>query len=104
LTSNKFIPEEDSGKTFSNSGAPGLIQATLNSASKDGVNYSFVRIAAQNIRVKPSNGRIVYSSGIMPDGNFLSLNSNGAKLSLTYDGNGNWIATVEFGTLTEETP
>jgi hypothetical protein len=101
-----LIGPDDSGKTFSNDGAASFVELELNLTSGNmvevGVNYNFVRIASQELRIRPLTGRIIYSSGVMADTKALSINSDGGKLSLVYDGNDNWIATTEFGTLVEE--
>ena len=106
VTATGLLINSDSGKTYSNDGAGATVQISLNVASgtlsEVGLNYNFVRIASQELRVKPLSGRIIYSSGVMPDGKYLSLTTDGAKLSLVYDGNDNWIAVTEFGTLVEE--
>jgi len=101
-----IVGSDDSGKTFSNDGAASFVELALNISSGNlseiGVNYNFVRITSQELRIRPLTGRIMYSSGVMADTKALSLTTDGAKLSLVYDGNDNWIATTEFGTLVEE--
>jgi len=105
IVTNTFLFRKDSGKTYSNNGAPGVVQANLPSAPGPGVHFTFVRIASQSFRVRPQGSdAIIYSGGQMTDGEWLELASNGAVLSVVSDSNNNWIATIENGTLTEETP
>jgi len=105
LTGNGLATLGDSGKTFTNQGALAIVTAFLPNPSGAGINLNFVRVAPQAFRVEPqSTDAIIYSSGQMADGEYLELASDGAKLSVVSDPNNNWIATVEFGVLTEETP
>lgn len=105
FTISSIITNSDSGKTISNVGAGAAVEITLPSAPGAGIHFDFVRIAPQALRVNPPAGsQIIYSGGTMADGEYLELASNGAKLSVISDGSGNWIATAEFGTLTEEIP
>lgn len=95
----------DSGKTVTNAGALGIVTVSLPVPGGAGVHFNFVRLASQAFRINPQGAdAIIYSGGQMSNGEYLELASDGAKLSLISDDNNNWIATVEFGTLTEETP
>lgn len=105
LTGDRFLNLNDSGKTLTNQGAGATVTVTLPNPSGAGINYNFVRIASQAFRIDPSaDDAIIYSNGQMNNGEYLELASDGAKLSIASDNNNNWVATTEFGTLTEETP
>ena len=99
-----FAFKQDSGKTYINIGATNVTQVVLPNGAGAGVTYNFLRVASQAFRVKPSSGSIIYTGGQMAAGECLELASDGAKLSLISDENGNWVATQEDGTLTEQTP
>ena len=105
LVISRTLYVTETGKVFSNDAAASNIALTLPDTSEAGITYKFVRIASFQIRVTPPAGsKIRYSVGDMTDAEYLALDSNGAKLHIISDGNGDWIATYEFGTLTEETP
>lgn len=102
--SSSFVFRNDSGKTFTNDEAIIPTQIILPNLPGPGIFFTFVRVATQALRVRPSGGSIIYSGGQMGNGEYLELASDGAVLSVISDANGNWIATNEQGTLTEETP
>ena len=105
LTLSRLLDVSESGKTISNDGAGSFIALTLPDTTEYGVEYKFVRVSSFDIRVTPQGGSsIKYSGGTMTAGEYIALSSDGAKLHLMSDGNGDWIATYEFGSLTEETP
>lgn len=105
LTSSALPLRDSSGKTFSNDGAPGIIQVTLPPSPGPGIFFTLIRIASFAFRLKPqATDAIIYSGGQMDDGEYLELASDGAVLSVISDANNNWAATLEGGTLTEETP
>lgn len=95
----------ESNSVITNEPAGGPLTLTLPDTTEAGVVFKFVRIAAFAFRIDPPTGSsIIYSGGTMSTGEYLELASNGAKLHLVSDGSGNWVATYEFGTLTQETP
>lgn len=106
ITASSGLLQSDSARVLSNEGAGGSITLTLPLASEaPGAYYRIVRVASQAISVDPDdNDRIVYSNGVMASGEFLTLDSDGAHLSVVSDGDDRWIAIDEVGTLTEETP
>jgi hypothetical protein len=105
LSISKALSVTEGGKILSNIGASSLISITLPTTTEAGIIFKFVRVAAFDMRITPpAASKIRYSGGDMADAEYLSLASNGAKLHLVSDGNGDWIATYEFGTLTEQTP
>jgi hypothetical protein len=102
---SKTLTIADSNKAISNDGAGSFVAYTLPSTNEAGINFKFVRLANFDVRITPPAGsKIRYSAGDMADAEYLALASNGAKLHLVSDGSGDWIATYEFGTLTEQTP
>ncbi len=105
LTGSTLPLRDSSGKVFTNDGAVGPVQVTLPPPSGAGISLTFVRIASFAFRVNPQAAdAIIYSGGQMDDGEYLELASDGASLALISDANDNWIATLETGTLVEETP
>lgn len=99
------LTAKDSGQTISNDGAAQIITVTLPLSPTPGIMFKFVRVDSFDVRVNPATGSAIkYSGGTMTDGEYLALVSDGAKLHIISDDNGDWIATYEFGTLTEETP
>lgn len=104
-TVSRSIVIQESSKVFSNEGAGAAIELTLPAATYPGINFKFVRVASFALRVvPPASSAIKYSGGTMADAEYLELASDGAKLHLISDSSGDWIATYEFGTLTEQTP
>lgn len=102
---SRTIGVSESNTIFVNTSAGGTVVLTLPDTTEFGIVYKFVRVASQAIRIDPPAGSsIIYSGGTMTTGEYLELASDGAKLHLVSDGSGNWIATYEYGTLTEETP
>lgn len=107
FTGGDTLTARESGKLCHNTGAGATVTLTLPTGSNyAGIHYTFLRVAAQAFRVDPNAAdNVVYSGGAMANGEYLELGSAGAKLTLAYDAaNTAWIATEEFGTLTEETP
>jgi hypothetical protein len=105
LNLSKLLFVGESNKIFSNDGAASVIALTLPTTTEAGIAFKFVRVASFDMRITPPAGsKIRYSGGDMTDGEYLALASDGAKLHLVSDGAGDWIATYEAGTLTEETP
>lgn len=105
LTISRALGVTETNKIISNDGASGIIAITLPDTTLSGIVFKFVRVASFDIRITPQAGwKIRYSVGDMATGEYLALASDGAKLHLVSDGNGDWIATYEFGTLTEQTP
>ncbi len=105
-TAGVTLTEDEARKINFNTGAAGTVTITLPTGVDNGVSYKFIRVATQAFRVDPNAAdNIVYSGGAMANGEYLELASDGAKLELVYDSaNTQWNATLEFGTLTEETP
>ena len=111
LTASRWLGIDESGGVFSNAGAGGTVTVSLRQPTQSGIVYSFVRVAAQELRVDPgdvsggSTWNIEYSGSSMANGEYLSLASAGAKLTVVSDvTNTAWVVLEEFGTLTEETP
>ena len=82
-----------------------LVTASLPNVTVAGIQFHFVRVASFDLRVDPpSSSALIYSGGTMADGEYLALASDGAKISVISNGDGDYVVTNEFGTLTEETP
>lgn len=104
-TASVSAQESESGTTYLNSGSSVTSTINLPASANSGTYYNFIRTSDQALRVDPGSGaRIIYSGGAMSTDEYLELASLGAKLTLICDGSNNWIATIEGGTLTEETP
>ena len=97
------VSESDSVHT--NTGVAAVTTLTLPSAPIQGTLLTVVRTAAFSIHLDPGAAdHFIYSGGTMTDGEALYLDTLGAKIQVVADANGDWVATYELGTLTEETP
>jgi len=84
--------------TLSNFGAGAMTTYTL-PASVVGMEYSFVRVAAQTIRIDPNEADVIRGGGA---GKYLSLDSNGAYIRLKSLIAGTWEVLDTVGTTSFE--
>lgn len=94
----------ESGIVLTNAGAGGPFAHTLPSAVA-GLNYCFVVMAAQELRVTPAAGDVINIAGTAGDAaEYWTANAIGESLCLVAVDVTNWIATSYTGTWTQETP
>lgn len=90
---------------FTNVGATGVVTLTLNSSEQTGWQGTFIRAEDYAFRIVPTSGSsqaIVYSNGKMTDGKYLELTAVGSSITLVKMSTGDWFATSELGTFSEE--
>jgi len=103
-TANYSVLAADTSKTITNRGASGVVVLSLPAAPVSGTWFTFIRVAAFALRIDPdASDAILYSSGLMANGEYLELASVQAKITVVWDGT-NWICEEEYGSLLEETP
>jgi len=107
FTADATLDRNDSPKVCTNVGATGTVVLTLPQNAKGGEVFKFTRVAAQALRVDPGAAGAIYAAGIgsyakQADGKYVQLGAVGDQLELVADGNGDWIATNEVGTITVE--
>ena len=94
----------ESGTVLTNAGAGGPYAHTLPAAAV-GLNYTFVVMAAQELRVTPGGGDVVNIAGIAGDAaEYWTANAVGEALTIVAVDATNWIATSFTGTWTQQTP
>lgn len=91
-----------SGQTWTNYNAAGLIVFNLPAATPDvhtvGSRYRFIRVEAFEVRLEPNGSDVIRGGGA---GKYLSMGSNGASVNLTLCDTGRW-EVESFGTITFE--
>lgn len=97
------------GKTFVNTGASGTITHSLPAAADTfvGCKATFVRTAAQVVRVDPAAADGIYftpnggTAGLQADGKYANLGTTCDYLTIVFDGT-NWVATAQSSAVTVE--
>ena len=103
IAGNDTLTTSESGKLVTNSGASGTVTYTL-PAGANGVTYTVVRVATQEIHLDPDGTEtITYSGGTVVSGEVLKMQSDGAKVRITWIGS-TWLVELEQGTLVDEAP
>lgn len=103
-TNGKTLNVNESGTIQTNAGAGGAAAWTLPDAAV-GVNYCFVVMAAQELRVTPAAGDVINIAGIAAEAaEYWTANAAGESLCLVAVDTTNWIATSYTGTWTQQTP
>jgi len=93
-----------SGTVQTNAGAVGAAAWTLPAAAA-GLNYCFVVMAAQELRVTPAAGDAINIAGVQgAAAEYWTANAVGESLCIVAVDTTNWIATSFTGTWTQETP
>ena len=104
LAADRLVIKSDSGTVFLGTGGGTLNINLPEGGSDDGIEIGAIADSTTTVRVRPvGTENIIYTGGAMTNGEYLELSSN-AKLSLVSTGGGSWVAVLESGTLTEETP
>jgi hypothetical protein len=94
----------ESGTVLTNAGSGGAAAFTLPSAAI-GLEYTFVVMAAQELRVTPAAGDSIIIAGVAGDSaEYWTANAVGASVTLVAVDVNNWIAKSSLGTWTQQTP
>ena len=103
-TDGKVLTVAESGTVQTNAGSGGAAAWTLPSAAV-GITYTFVVMAAQELRVTPAAGdKIVYDSTVMDAAEYYYADAIGESLTIVAVDGTNWIVTSKTGTWAEQTP
>jgi len=98
-TASDTLLKEESNSVHTNLGASGAITLTLPQDAFTGCSYSFVVMAAQELRVDPGAAGAIYISGAkQTDNKYITANDEAESVELIADGNGDWIALFMIGT------
>lgn len=100
-TADFNVVDGDSGRTFTNEGAGGLVTAQLFNtlAEHEGMEVTFSRQASQTFRIQPQGFEIVGAGG---GGKYLSLDSDGASVTLKLYKLNVWDIVTSNGTISYE--
>ncbi len=94
----------ESGYVITNAGSDGADAFTLPDAAA-GLTYTFVVMAAQELRVTPAAGdKIVYGSTVMDAAEYYVADAIGESLTIVAVDATNWVVISSTGTWTEEIP
>jgi hypothetical protein len=100
----KTLAITESGTVQTNAGASGAAAWTLPDAAI-GLTYTFVVMAAQELRVTPAAGDVINIAGTAGDAaEYWTANAVGESLTLVAVDTTNWVATAYTGTWTQQTP
>lgn len=103
-TDGKTLNVNESGTVQTNAGASGA-QAWALPAAAAGLNYCFVVMAAQELRVTPAAGdKIVHGSTVMDAAEYYFADAIGETLCIVAVDGTNWVMTSSTGTWAEQTP
>jgi hypothetical protein len=91
----------ESGTILTNAGAAGPFAHTLPDAAI-GLEFTFIVMAAQELRVTPAAGDVITIAGVSADAaEYWTANAVGESLTLVAVDTTNWIATSMLGTWTQ---
>ena len=94
----------ESGSVHTNAGAAGAAAWVLPDAAA-GLHYTFVVMAAQEMRVTPAAGDKICVAGVCGDAaEYWSADAVGASITIVAVDATNWVATSYTGTWTQATP
>jgi hypothetical protein len=103
-TDGKTLTVAESGTVQTNAGAQGAAAWILPGAAA-GLEYIFIVMAAQELRVTPASGDVINVAGVAAAAaEYLTANAIGEVLHLIAVDATNWIAISSTGTWTEATP
>ncbi len=103
-TNGKTLDINESGTVQTNAGAVGAAAWTLPGAAA-GLNYCFVVMAAQELRVTPAAGDVINIAGIAAEAaEYWTANAAGESLCIVAVDATNWVAISFTGTWTQQTP
>ena len=92
------IARGESGNTFTNSGASATVTALL-PASIPNLSFTFIRTASFDLRIDPNGTDTIRGGGA---GKYLSLDSDGASVTLRCVSAGTWEIVASHGTISYE--
>lgn len=102
-TASDTLTKDESGSVHTNLGAGAAITFTLPQDAVAGTWFRFNCMTAAELRVDPGAGGAIYINGAkQTDDKYVSFDDEGEQLTLTCDGNGDWIAGPSNGTFTVE--
>lgn len=94
----------ESGTVLTNAGSGGAAAHTLPAAAA-GLEYTFVVMAAQELRVTPAAGDVINIAGVAAEAaEYWTANAVGEVLHLIAVDGTNWVAISSTGTWTQQTP
>jgi hypothetical protein len=93
-TANGDIEAYDQDKRITNAGASDTVTFTLPAATQ-GMRMNFIRIAGYALRIDPDGSEVIRGGGA---GKYLSLDSNGASVTLECVTDGTWEIVSSTGT------
>jgi hypothetical protein len=103
-TDDQELTAANSGSVWTNSGAIAAQTFTLPAAAA-GLEFTFIVMAAQELRVDPAAGDVVYINAVGASAaEYWVADAVGESLHLVAVDGTNWIATSHIGTWTQETP
>lgn len=102
-TAADTLTKEEAGSVHTNLGAAGAILITLPQDAVAGDQFHFNVMTAQELRIDPGAAGAVYINGAkQTDDKYISADDEGEHVTLTADGNGDWIAGPTNGTWSVE--
>jgi hypothetical protein len=104
VTADRTLTVDYSGGLVTNRGASGTVDVTLPAvAVAKGMEVTFMRVAAQTLRVSPATGeRMMKADGSLAAvSKGLELATDGAAIRVESDGT-NWLMSQSRGTINEE--
>lgn len=102
-TAARTLDRGESGSTITNLGASGAIAITLPQDAVAGDKFHFCVMAAQELRIDPGAAGAIYINGAkQTDDKYISADDEAEHVTLTADGNGDWIAGPYNGTWSVE--
>ena len=99
-TADYILSQFESGHiVHTNLGAGGAITFTLPQTVRAGFVCRFAVMVAQQLRIDPGAAGGIYIDGLkQADDSYIWADAIGESVTLVADGNGDWVATTEYGT------
>lgn len=103
-TAADTLTKEESNSVHTNLGATGAVTLTLPQDAFTGCSFTFVVMAAQQLRIDPGAAGAIYIGGAkQTDDKYIWADDEAESVELVADGNYDWIAIGAVGTWTVET-
>ena len=104
-TSGDTLTKAESGSIHTNLGASATVTLILPQDAVAGTVFTFVVMAAYELRIDPGAAGGIYINGaLQTDNMYISADDEAESVMLVCDGNGDWVAIGAVGTWTVETP